>query len=498
MRRILYLFLGAILIGGGLSACDSTGDDDTSGIVTLTGRVLNADTNNPVPNAFITILPFNLQPIETDEDGGYEFDIEIDSTMNLQIRANKDGFTTDQTTVLALAGRTIEVPTLRLRETVEQAPVSGMASNILLLEQSSQSIGVRESGSEEVAQITFQVQDSIGRPVTIANAENIRFSFGTHPGGGEFLEPTEARTDNNGQVTVNLSSGTRAGVVQILAETEVEGNMVRSMPVSVSIHGGLPDQRHFTLGPDRFNFPGLLRFGITNQISVIVGDKYSNPVKPGTSVYFETSHAVIEGSALTNATGGGTVQLISANPLPPLGIAVVRATTADENQQIVSSQIPVLLTGVPEIQVTPGEAILGQTYRLRVWDWPNRNPLVEGTSITVRAEGTKVKAVGSTAVSLGDAAFVDQNGDGDVLDYEDILRGEGITEFRFRAVEDLTLDEAGEPTLEAITITISGENGRLELVLLPAGTDVVFSASKKGVVHSQEGEWTVVRLQEEL
>src|SRR5690606_34526798 len=108
-------------------------------------------------------------------------------------------------------------------------------------------------GAEEVASITFQLADSLGRPVVQTNGAEVMFSFGERPNGGEFLEPTRARTDNNGRVPVNLSSGLKAGVVQIVAEANVDGRMVRSLPVSIAIHGGLPDQEHFSLGPARFN-----------------------------------------------------------------------------------------------------------------------------------------------------------------------------------------------------------------------------------------------------
>lgn len=462
MKRSLLLWLPAGLLILLSAGCDLAGEEDTGGIVTLTGQVLNDETNNPVPQAYVRLLPFDLL-YESDEEGRFSFDVEIDSTMELRVSATKDGFSTASVDVLALAGRTVSVPTLRVRHTVEEEATSGQASNILLLEQSAQSIGVRESGSEEVAQISFQVADSLGRPVVLDNAADVRFSFGVHPGGGEFLHPQTARTDNNGKVTVNLSSGTKAGVVQIVAETSIGNRAIRSLPVSVSIHGGLPDQTHFSLGPERFNFPALRTFGIQNPISVIVGDQYGNPVKPGTAVYFTTTHGVIEGSVLTDGQGRGTVQLISANPLPDDGIGVVTATTADVNRQTVLSRTPVVFSGVPVVTVSPGVARLDQTYELTVMD-PNGNPLAGGTSITARVEGTKVKAVGNTSVRLDDTAFIGGIG------YENVLRGPGITTFTFRAVEDLNLDEDGVPTVETITILVSGPNGAIEIVLGAAGT----------------------------
>ena len=67
--------------------------------------------------------------------------------MELRVSATKDGFSAASTTVFALAGRTITVPTLNLAQTAAEEIVSGNASNILLLEQSAQSIGVRIENS---------------------------------------------------------------------------------------------------------------------------------------------------------------------------------------------------------------------------------------------------------------------------------------------------------------------------------------------------------------
>ncbi|MEM1125947.1 MAG: hypothetical protein AAGI71_04795 [Bacteroidota bacterium] len=448
----LFLTIGLVLAG-----CDST-EDDTSGPVTLTGQVLNSQTNNPVPNAFVRTLPYDLL-FETDQDGFYTIDVEVDSTMELTLVATKDGFTESTTRVLAIAERVIEVPTFRLTQTAEPEPESGLASNIILLEQSSQSIGVRESGSTEVANISFQVRDSLGRPVILGNDAQVNFSFGQAPGGGEFIFPESAQTDNNGTVTVNLSSGNIAGVVQLVAETVVAGRPIRSLPVSVTIHGGLPAQSHFSLGPAQTNFPGLTRYGLENEISVIVGDEFSNPVKPGTAVYFNTTGGIIEGSTLTGPEGGGVVSLISANPLPEQGIALVRAFTADKNKDEVTSTTAVVFSGGPVITVSPAVARLNQTYQVTVTD-RNGNPLAPGNVFRAVVEGTKVKAVGNTGVTIDDTVF-----DGG-LAYENIVRGPGITEFTFRAVEDQEVDEAGVPTVETVTIGIDGPNGDLEIVLV--------------------------------
>ncbi len=374
LRRYGYVAL-ALALFAGVAGCDSIND---SGDVTLTGSVVDSDTGEPVSGAFVRFVPPNLELIETDADGRYSYTFHIDSTSVIRVSATKDGFLSSPTVeVTAVADRTIEVPNLKVTRIVGEKE-SGMASNIQLLSADPSIIGIRESGAPEVSRIKFVVKDSLGDPLTLNNQADIAFTFGDHPNGGEFLYPTTMKTGASGQVEVNVSSGYLAGTIQVIATTVVNSRTIRSQPVTLVVHGGLPDQEHFSVGPIRFNFPGLRLYGLTNTVSVIVGDKYSNPVKQGTKVYFKIDHAVIQGSISTDQDGRGAVNVISAEPLPPDGIALVTASTADDAQIPVSGQTPMVFSGFPVVSVTPTYAAIGQVYQMTVTD-QNGNPLVGGT-----------------------------------------------------------------------------------------------------------------------
>jgi hypothetical protein len=473
----LFLPVLLLLTALGLVGCEPLEDD--GGTVTLAGQVLNKDTGLPVRGAFVLVQPLNKR-VEADSAGRYRLEVKVDSAMSLTVSASKDGFAPASVEVLAVGGRTLDVPTLQIAPQGEAQRTSGRPSNILLLAQTAQTIGVKESGAEEVAGITFQVADSVGRPVILNQGTTVSFLIGQGPGGGEFISPSSARTDNNGKVTGNLSSGTKAGVVQVVAEMNVGGRTVRSQPVAITIHGGLPSQSHFSVGPQTLNFPGLNTLGLTDAISVIVGDKYSNPVRPGTAVYFSSSHGVIAGSTTTGPDGRGTVNLISGNPLPADGVVVVTATTVDENRRQVVGRTPLLFTGVPVASISPRAAALNVTYALDVTD-QNGNPLAAGTSITVKADGENVKVAGTSGVTLGETAFFDgardRNNDGtpdgvrdgDALDYDDVRTGPGITRFTFQVIKAENKPESPPAVLAAIVITIDGPNGKLEFVLTPGG-----------------------------
>ena len=480
LRSIFAIFtLFLVLFATGCDAFSSK-DDDESGLVTISGLVLNDATNNPVAGAFIRVLPYDLL-FEAGSDGSYQFDVEIDSTMELDISASADGYRPVSLPILALAGRIIQVPTFTLTQVVAEQSTSGQASNIILTSLTYSTIGVRESGSVELAGMTFQLADSLGNPLISEQATDVNFRFGVQPGGGEFLSPSTVKTDNNGIAIVNLSSGTKAGVVQVIAETTVNGRLIRSQPVAITIHGGMPDQPHFSLGPAKRNFPGLNAFGITNSMSVIVGDKYSNPVRTGTAVYFDTSHGVIEGSTSTDSQGRGSVNLLSANPLPADGIAHIRAYTADDQQNIVSSLTPVVFSGTPVITVNPGTASLNQTYNYTVTDY-NGNPLAAGTDIRVSADGTAIKVAGHTSTQLDDTVF-----SGGIL-YEHVIRGAGITEFTFRVLENIDPLNPETPSVELITISSSGPNGSLEVVLGAGGVPFSRTDGVK-MVRTSDGQF---------
>lgn len=142
--------------------------------------------------------------------------------------------------------------------------------------------------------------DSTGCRLASDQSVKMAFSLGKNPGAGLAVNPTSVETNALGEGTAVISSGTRAGVVQFIAEAPAaDGSTLRSDPVRITIHGGMPAQERFTMGPTIRNIPGLVRFNETTDIEVIVGDQYGNPVVPGTGVYFTTTHGIIGGSTET-------------------------------------------------------------------------------------------------------------------------------------------------------------------------------------------------------
>ncbi|WP_421774675.1 invasin domain 3-containing protein [Gracilimonas sp.] len=313
-------------------------------------------------------------------------------------------------------------------------------------------INIKETGGIVNSSLTFQVQDSAGRPLDLDSPVDVEFEIIQGPGGGEGVLPAVATTNSTGRVTTNVFSGNTAGVLQIQARIEppFAPATIRSNPVAITIHGGFPDFDHFSIAPTTKNIEGFNINGTTTTLEVIVGDKFSNPVKPGTAVYFETTGGVIEGSAVdhTDDLGRASVTLQSGNPRGPLndGDLTVTARTIDENSQFIERTADVVFStsaanistpdAMPFDTLAPGG---GATFSYTVIDL-NGNPMPAGTEIQIDG-GDGIEITGDANFTLGDH----------------INPGSGTTNFQF-SIRDTDEDSSApaDITIQIRVITPSG------------------------------------------
>ncbi len=391
------------------------GDPPLSGDKSIiSGQVVSQQTTFPLDSALVRLFGTTLNLVLfTDSQGRFSFEVVLESDEDLIIMTYRENYLPDTAQVTVIAGEDLNVPIIALEELENSGGGGGPTGDpvsIFLSSISSTTIGVKESGSPESTQIVFAAHDSAGRPIDEEHSVIVNFRLGSGPGGGEFLGPYSAPTSSSGKVTVTLTSGTKAGAVQVIAEIDLGGEMITSLPVGITIHGGLPDYTHFSIAPVLYNFPGYNIFGLKDKIVAFVGDKYANPVRPETAVYFTTTGGIIEGSTLTDDQGIGSVELISAEPRPfhatlGAGFATVTASTVDENSATISRETIVLFSGIPQVSVTPTSINIpnagSQSFSYYVGD-QNGNPLAGGTSISVSVEGDDVDAQGDLNVLLPD------------------------------------------------------------------------------------------------
>ena len=390
------------------------------GTATLTGTVTSATSGNDVSGVTVRIASEGAETT-TGMDGRFTLAVpNVRGTETFTVTFSKAGFFDTQQTVTLTPGETEDVVVMITRD--PNAVGEGEARSITLVERTPEDLTVAGAGgTDEVASLTFVVYDAQGRPVNNANAVEVRFSIAQPQAGSApeaaTLNVTSATTNEDGEVRVFVTSGTLAQTIQIRAEftQPTSGAITASEPVTIAISGGLPAQTSFSVAAAAPNFAGAASVaGLTQTVTAYVGDRYGNPVVPGTQVYFTTTAGIIEGSATTGALGTATVTLLSTaisptGVAPRDGFATVTAGTSGVGGQPVSASIPVLFSGAAQIEVLTAERE-GNAYRVRfrVSDF-NDNPLGPGTTISVSAEGDNVTVVGD---EFGYDGFVLDNGPG--------------------------------------------------------------------------------------
>jgi hypothetical protein len=425
MRNLLMpikqVLLPALVAGLGiaLQSCTET-PTQTLTAARIEGRVVDKATAAAIEKAVVKALPYN-RSTETDVDGKYSLSIELPDTISRTVKLviSKTGFANDSLVALTIKNdRVTPVAEIKLSRTVSSGEGSGDATNIVLVDVTTSSIFVKGSGGQATSKITFEVRDAHGIPVDTQHKVTVNFRIAGGLASGEALNPASAETDANGRVAVTITSGTKAGAVQVVATAQVKNATISAAPVPIAIHGGLPDKDHFSMAFEKLNFAGWIYYGLENKITAFVGDKYSNPVPPGTVVQFRSTGGIIGGSAVTDALGRASVILTSASPQPqgvpgygfPFtepGFARIVTETVDETGAKITTEGPMLFSGrTMPIEVTSPQPIpfniaplSSQAFAYKVKD-QNSNPLVAGTTISVTADNGKLN--GETNITLKD------------------------------------------------------------------------------------------------
>ncbi|MBP1654523.1 MAG: hypothetical protein H6Q28_1079, partial [Bacteroidetes bacterium] len=259
----------------------------------------------------------------------------------------------------------------------------------------------------------------------------------------------------------SMGSGTRSGIVQVVAEVIYGANVIQSSPVRIVIDGGFPVQERFTIAAPYYNFAAMNWVNRTLPVTVLVGDVYSNPVAENTAVYFRSGAGVIQPRVYTSADGQGSVDLISGNPRPFGGFAApwpydtayhyVVARTIGQNGATVTDSILILWS----VRIENGES---QRFTFSVCD-QYHHPLQSGTEIAVLAS-VPPPPDPNTAVNQVQVGF----GLGGRIVLRDYLsRGPGTTDFSFTLSDGTT--NITQVTSVVVTIAVTGPNGNVSTTI---------------------------------
>jgi len=100
--------------------------------------------------------------------------------------------------------------------------------------------------------------------------------------------------------------------VQVTAQVTSVSPPLTTRSTAVNILGGPPTQTNFSLAHQFHNISGRVTFGLTDEITAFVADRFGNPVPPGTAVSFTTKGGAIGNPMATNDLGQATATLVSS------------------------------------------------------------------------------------------------------------------------------------------------------------------------------------------
>jgi hypothetical protein len=181
-------------------------------------------------------------------------------------------------------------------------------------------IGVRDTGQNQTMTVYADIKDAKNNPVP--DGTLVQFSWVGANLGSSFSSsspiPTVGGTAQN-----SITSGTVAGSIRVKA-TIVSAPSISATSTYLLVHAGPPyienvndlSTTHLTVAARRLNIWATLD---TTQVSILVGDRYNNPVERNTAVYLTTSGGVISThTAYTNEFGRANVVLQGGNPQPTI------------------------------------------------------------------------------------------------------------------------------------------------------------------------------------
>lgn len=404
---ILWLMLGILMLQ---MACESPvgPGEEAQGTTRIHGVVIRNDNLSVVPD--VVVYDITGRPIDTTKsDGKFVLTYQLTSPYVGKIIAKRQGFGDDTANVSLVPGRDTSL-VMRIKATASSPATggTGKAANIVLLSTTEEvTISVRGTGGNETASMLFEVRDSLGLPVGGANKVQVTFAIQGGPGGGEYLYPLTSFTDAlTGRVTTKITSGTKAGVVQVFASATVDNNTIKSRPVRVLIAGGFPEAGRFSLSTEKLNLPAVYD-NIKSLMTAAVVDKYGNPVN-NVAVYFSTTAGDIDAGGLTDNTGRVTSTLRTSGTRPTGGIATVTAKTIGDSGITISKSIPIVFSMASQIVAPQASFVIADSglydFTYKVQDI-NGMPLTAGTTVRVGVTGdpaSELKVEGDVDVTIPD------------------------------------------------------------------------------------------------
>jgi len=157
--------------------------------------------------------------------------------------------------------------------------------------------------------ITFLILDENGSPVDNSNSVSVSFELTTTVGGITLSQASQT-TDANGQVQVQVNSGTVPTPVRVRAFfTDGSGQTISTVSDQLSIGTGIPDQNSFSLSVSSSSIQGWSTNLQEVTLTASGADQFNNLMPIGTNVQFtsELGGASATSCEVTDDTGSCSV-----------------------------------------------------------------------------------------------------------------------------------------------------------------------------------------------
>lgn len=193
-------------------------------------------------------------------------------------------------------------------------PSPTSSSSINFVSATPSTIGTSTSPLTHSSIVKFQIVDSYNNPVTSGVLVDFTLLPSGAPG-GITLSATSATSDEEGNVTVTVNSGTVPTPVWVVATIHGSSPAITNRSNTLTITTGLPSQKFFSLSVSTFNIEGWLEDGMTSTLNIIASDRLGTPIPDNTVINFISEGGSIAPSCTTSG-GACSVTFSSADDRP--------------------------------------------------------------------------------------------------------------------------------------------------------------------------------------
>ncbi|MDB5213228.1 MAG: uncharacterized protein JWO86_1155, partial [Myxococcaceae bacterium] len=169
-------------------------------------------------------------------------------------------------------------------------------------------MGIRKSGFQELADVSFVVKDADGKP---AGGVPVTFELESPPTGTDFLTGTTGApsvvitTDAMGVATARVESGVTLGVFTVIATVSPT---IQAKSPAIGVRGVTPANRGFKLQCDLKNMAAggdpLPPKPLKTNCQVTLIDRFNNPVGKGTTINLKVEAGAIASSVQSTPFNG--------------------------------------------------------------------------------------------------------------------------------------------------------------------------------------------------